>query len=285
LTPKLTGFDDPSKLTTWLKRFSYFGILASIFALYAGTWEYEYLQGLSKGLYLTEDLATEAEDIKDKWVGTAGIFQSFVLFHLVALFMWVYRMNYNTRALRNVTTVDEDMKFTPGWSVGWFFVPIANLWKPYQALKELWVFNHPPQVSEHDRKKKISFIKWFWAFTLISTSLGQRVVVKGFFAEELPQLIQLNKLTFVSDFADIPFYVMTIILVERIYRLQMERFAPRAGEYEQLIREMPISEEAQNKLTRSKRIKRFMLFFLVIWIAFLVALLLFIWFEHLINLD
>jgi hypothetical protein len=29
------------------------------------------------------------------------------------------------------------MQFTPGWCVGWFFVPIMNLWKPYKVVLEI----------------------------------------------------------------------------------------------------------------------------------------------------
>lgn len=29
------------------------------------------------------------------------------------------------------------MKFSPRWSVGWFFIPVMNFWKPYQVVAEL----------------------------------------------------------------------------------------------------------------------------------------------------
>lgn len=41
-------------------------------------------------------------------------------------------------ACANARTMDRpDMEVTPGWAVGWFFVPVASLFKPYQALKEI----------------------------------------------------------------------------------------------------------------------------------------------------
>jgi hypothetical protein len=49
------------------------------------------------------------------------------------LLTWVYRANKNGHALGTA-----GMKYTPGWSVGWFFVPIANLFMPYWVLKEIW---------------------------------------------------------------------------------------------------------------------------------------------------
>jgi len=27
---------------------------------------------------------------------------------------------------------------SPGWAVGWFFVPVASLWKPYQVMIAVW---------------------------------------------------------------------------------------------------------------------------------------------------
>lgn len=41
--------------------------------------------------------------------------------------MWIYRAAWNGRVFAGARQLD----FTPGWSVGWYFLPIANLWKPY----------------------------------------------------------------------------------------------------------------------------------------------------------
>ena len=51
----------------------------------------------------------------------------------IVFLMWIHRANRNARGLGA-----EGMTFTPGWSVGWYFIPIANLWKPFQAMKEIW---------------------------------------------------------------------------------------------------------------------------------------------------
>ena len=53
-------------------------------------------------------------------------------------FMWLVRANKNARALGA-----RDMEFTPGWMVGWFFVPLANLFKPYEAVEELYLASDP----------------------------------------------------------------------------------------------------------------------------------------------
>ena len=40
------------------------------------------------------------------------------------------------------------MTFTPGWIAGWFFVPIMNLFRPYEAVKELYGERHLTRESE-----------------------------------------------------------------------------------------------------------------------------------------
>src|SRR5262245_15752446 len=52
----------------------------------------------------------------------------------VVLFcVWIYRASRNAGALGAV-----GMKYGPGWSVGWFFVPFASLFMPFLVLRELW---------------------------------------------------------------------------------------------------------------------------------------------------
>jgi hypothetical protein len=51
--------------------------------------------------------------------------------------MWIHRAHANLRLVDGLETVT-----TPGWAVGWYFIPIANLFKPYQAMKELWASSH-----------------------------------------------------------------------------------------------------------------------------------------------
>lgn len=50
----------------------------------------------------------------------------------VLFFMWVHRTN------RNAQTLSTGMEVSPGWAVGWFFIPFASLYKPFQGLDQTW---------------------------------------------------------------------------------------------------------------------------------------------------
>jgi hypothetical protein len=45
---------------------------------------------------------------------------------------WIYRMSLNAHSLA------PDLKVSPAWGVGWFFVPFASLWKPFQGVRKSW---------------------------------------------------------------------------------------------------------------------------------------------------
>ncbi len=47
--------------------------------------------------------------------------------------VWTYRSAANARALGA-----GGFEITPGWAVGWHFIPIANLWMPFKAFSEFW---------------------------------------------------------------------------------------------------------------------------------------------------
>lgn len=56
---------------------------------------------------------------------------------VVVFLMWLYRVS------NNVAAFGETRQTSAGWAVGSFFVPFANLFIPYQAIKEIWKKSEP----------------------------------------------------------------------------------------------------------------------------------------------
>jgi hypothetical protein len=56
----------------------------------------------------------------------------------VTVCVWTYRAAANLPGLGRY-----GMANTPGWCVGWYFVPFANLVKPVQAMSEIWRASDP----------------------------------------------------------------------------------------------------------------------------------------------
>jgi hypothetical protein len=114
---RLGTFRDLTALGKWIRRFFY-----AVFALY--------LVGLALRIFLPAQVLIFERDP----VFVIGAIDITVFYaSLIPFLTWIYRANSNARSLGA-----SGMEFTPGWSVGWFFVPLANLVKPYQVMRELW---------------------------------------------------------------------------------------------------------------------------------------------------
>src|SRR6185503_4209614 len=56
----------------------------------------------------------------------------------VFFLIWIYRAHRNLPAIGI-----RKPRYSPAWAVGWFFVPILNLFRPYDVVKELWKESNP----------------------------------------------------------------------------------------------------------------------------------------------
>jgi hypothetical protein len=77
---------------------------------------------------------------------------------------WIYRVNRNAHAFA------RDLPISPPWAVGWNFVPIASLWKPYEAMSDAWRASESPVGWKTARTPH--FLGWWWAFWLLANLLG-----------------------------------------------------------------------------------------------------------------
>ena len=91
------------------------------------------------------------------------------LVSLLALFFWIYRANKNARALS-----ERALEFSPGWAIGWFFVPLAGWWQPYKVVREIYKASRTP----HDWRNagNSSIVGVWWTLRLIS-SIGSIAVL------------------------------------------------------------------------------------------------------------
>lgn len=62
---------------------------------------------------------------------------------IILVSMWIYRGHDNLRA------AGFEKEFSPGWAVGWYFVPFANFVMPFRAMRELWNLSHRESDDIH----------------------------------------------------------------------------------------------------------------------------------------
>ena len=80
--------------------------------------------------------------------------------------MWIYRVARTMRALGGRGTSRSRQA---GRSAG-IFVPIANLWKPYQAMSEIWRASRNPRGWQNDEPASPGLVV---GDLVVSTVLGK----------------------------------------------------------------------------------------------------------------
>lgn len=216
------GFIDPITLTRWVKRLIYVQMLVAVASILSGNMEYQLLQDYENGVYSSQEQAVadgEANDRRQQVIALLYIIV-FVISGVLIL-KWIHRVNYNARQLGATA-----MKFTPGWSVGWFFVPIFSLWKPYQAMAEIWRASDSP--DDPSQAGQNSILAWWWGAWLANGFISQAAMRLTLAAEEIPALKNANLVYQASDVAYLVLAVVTLMLVDSIDQAQAKQAMTRA---------------------------------------------------------
>jgi hypothetical protein len=158
------------------------------------------------GAYINEAEA-ETNDARQSLIGI-GYLGVFIVTG-VAFLKWIHRANLNCRGFGA-----QDMSFTPGWSVGYYFIPILNLVRPYNSMKEIWQVSHDPKDWKSQQGSAI--LGWWWALWLISGFLGQMVFRVSMDADSVDELQVSTGLSIFASIIGIPLCIVAVNLVKTI---------------------------------------------------------------------
>jgi hypothetical protein len=164
---------------------------------------------------------TEAEALaNDNRQAAIGAGQTVLyIAYLVVFLMWIYRADKNLRSLRAA-----GLSFTPGWAVGWFFVPFMNLFRPYQVVSEIWKASDPKVDTTDDTSWKAvataPIVGCWWVLFLISTFVANITLRLAFGGMELSDLLQSTYAYMVSDGIDVVYLLTTVFMVRWISQFQ-----------------------------------------------------------------
>ena len=128
------------------------------------------------------------------------------------------------RAQRNaIELAYGKLQFTPGWAVGWWFVPFANLVKPFQTVRELWKASH----GGYDGRivGTWSVIGWWWGLWLGANVL-ERFMVRSGSMETLSDFIRSDTWEIVANGVMVVAAILAIMIVRSVVALQEHAVAP-----------------------------------------------------------
>lgn len=192
-------------------------ILVIILCLWANWSEIQLFEQLTSGRLVTE---AEVTTNTSRRIMLSGINTIVFLITLILFARWTYLSNKNARALGGA----GEMEFSPGWSVGWYFIPVFSLWKPYQALKEIFKSSHPDFTEDWKKAPTPGIMPLWWTLWIFGAFLGQAAFTIIFFAETFEELLISSRLLFFADILDILLGIVVIILVTTLHDLQSRKY-------------------------------------------------------------
>ncbi len=102
-------------------------------------------------------------------LSSLGSMISFIL-----LMVWFHHSYRNLASYNNM-----GLKYSAGWAVGSFFVPLLNLFRPYQIAQEIWTASDPEASTVGWKQSKISLVIIFWWISMLSYS-GVTLATTGY---------------------------------------------------------------------------------------------------------
>jgi hypothetical protein len=215
--PQVYPYRDPTSLVKWTRWSIYAQMGITAVAIMSGYLEYEVLAGLRDGVFESDEAATAAAEASDARQGIVAIIQFLIL--VVSGFLilrWIHRVNWNARALGA-----QGMTFTPGWCVGWYFIPVMCLWKPYQAMQEIWKASKNPAAWTTEKVPQL--VGLWWAIWIVYSMAGNASFRLSMRADEINEFVNSTVVTIASDVAALPLCVALLALMTQVQAMQDAR--------------------------------------------------------------
>jgi Domain of unknown function (DUF4328) len=189
-------------------------VLALFFEAVAVLREMSLLQRIIDGGPVT---LTEATASDNRVAASARLWLALLVVTIVLWLIWQHRAHTNLEALGAF-----GLEYSPRWAVGWWLIPIANLWKPYQVNRELW----KASGSVNDRLSLLTWpvLGWWWASWILAGVLG-RVVAAARNGADTPMELRSADILDLVLIAEVIASAVLAILVVRSVVARQDRLA------------------------------------------------------------
>ena len=208
------------------------GAVASAAAIVSGFFDLALIDRLLDGERVSQDEidANDAHIVATGLVG--GVLQ---LATVVVFLIWFYRAYANVRRLGV-----RNLRYRTGWSIGAWFVPILNFFRPKQIANDVWRGSDPrmpaPAPPAWHQNPVPALLHWWWAGWLTSSVLY--AVASGLYDDfDLEGQRSGATVYIVSDGLSIMSALILIVIVRRVRERQelrasavSVRVAPEAPE-------------------------------------------------------
>ena len=158
------GYRSASTRARWTQGLFVVAALASVFELFTAIAGAGLMGDAMHGNVTLDQYASFQQTAN----GADGLYLWTAIALAIAFLMWLSRTVEVIPALGAGTPADS-----PRWAIGWWFVPFANLWKPYTVVREAW-----DRLATPARLADAKLVLAWW-LTWLASSIVARFVSYG----------------------------------------------------------------------------------------------------------
>jgi len=177
-------------------------------------------RGLLSRIAAGDQLGPDEADTNDAREHLIGVIQicAFALTGIVWL-VWLYRAYANLRLVGS-----RKSQFTPGWAVGYWFVPLFNLLRAYQIVVDLWLRSDTGNAADTVASlPRPQLVAAWWTVYLLSGAAGRWSASLFSDAHSASELLTVTNVDMLANGLSIVAAVLAIAVVRGIDQRQ-QRF-------------------------------------------------------------
>jgi len=172
--------------------------------------------------YLVKNLYSKHEFsvLREKNLFRVNLIYGLYMLFLFSSFFLIGRWFYVCAKINHISR-KEELKFSPGWSVGWYFIPFANLVMPYRSLKETYKASFKSE-NWHSIKIPYDFPFWWSTWLLANWFDWSKWSI---WLGDVITYSELNQASYIEICSDVFLIVNSFFLIRIInvvYRNQIE---------------------------------------------------------------
>ena len=210
MSPKARAFRSARKLGVTLVGLLALQVVLSVVMVGLRLSEISLLQRAARGELVTFEEAARS----DQRVAGVTIAQLVLLLVTGVLWLvWQHRSQANLHAVRL-----RELRFSPGWAVGWWLIPFANLVMPFQTTRELW------KASTGDERwsqlPTSPTIGWWWAAWLGANVIDRVAAAMFDGAATIATLISSSRLFLLGEGVTVVAGILAIVVVRSVLERQ-----------------------------------------------------------------
>jgi uncharacterized protein DUF4328 len=204
---------DPARLARAVVLWLYLWLVLQIAEASGAILQITYLSGIDPGAPLawTDSIGNESVDMIVGLVAVPWLIVNLVT--AVLVLKWIYRVNHNAQCHA------DGMSVSPGWNVGFFFVPIMTWFRPYQGVRDSWQVSHDPE--NWPLVEVPPLLRWWWGCWIISSMLSYVSMRLSFSSSTVGETLVSLWLDVAGGAVGIPLGLLLIRIVRRLTKAQV----------------------------------------------------------------